>query len=183
MLFRSPIYDRRKPPVGAMELHERKDGSVDFAAETQDGLMGLRAGSRSLSDLPYGIPVYPGAQVKQSNTLSGPAVMPGKLLEYTSYDPRAKILAWYREQVRQALLKTVTDAEIGSQWVIEAGYPDGRDGGFHLSVTKGPKGGSRVLLTTGFGENYMVEAPDAQAYIDGLLANSSNALVNLDEAN
>ena len=158
---------RQKPPVGAYSIQRDGEGRTDFAMQTERGRFGLRVGSDALADMPYGMPLYPRAQLRDSASITGDgADTTGRIVRFRTKDAPAKVVAFYREEARRALLQVATDERIGSSFVLAAAYPDGRDGGFQLTVTGAREGGSDAMLSSGFGQDVTRRPPPDPALVE-----------------
>lgn len=141
-----------KPPVGAFSI-EKRAGETDFAVQTEDGRVNIRTGGTAPSDMPYGFPLYPGAAVTDSVNLAGATASSGRMVNFTSPDAPDRVIGHYRKLAQTALLRIVTDRQIGDARILEGIHPQRDDGGFHLSVRAGAAGGSRAMLSAGFGQD------------------------------
>lgn len=148
-----------KPQVGAYAIETEKDGRTDFRMETESGRFGLRTGSTALGDMPYGFPLYPGAKLIDSVHIDGAPPTKGAMILFTTPDRPGAVSAFYRRQARDARLRIVTDRGIGLADILAGIYPDGRDGGFQLSVRRTPAGLTEAALTTGFGLDVAAPPP------------------------
>jgi hypothetical protein len=149
---------RPKPPVGAYAINTEK-GRTDFRMETESGQFGLRTGSTALGDMPYGFPFYPGATLTDSIHIEGVSPTKGAMVRFTTRDRPGAVNGFYRRQARDARLRIVTDRAIGLADILAGMYPDGRDGGFQLSVRRTAAGLTEATLTTGFGLDVATPLP------------------------
>jgi hypothetical protein len=132
--------------------------------QTEEGRFGLRTGSTSLADLPYGFLLYPGAQLIDSTAIRAKEQEDiGRSLRFRTRDSIAKVAAFYRDQAELARLVLSTDRQIGPFAVLAGAYPDGRDGGFQLTLRPAPGGGTEASLQSGFGLDVTGNAPVSPA--------------------
>jgi hypothetical protein len=154
---------RGPPPVGAYSYKDKGAGEREFAIQTEQGRFDLRVGSHDFRDMPYDFPFYPGARMTGSAVVDGQgAEARGRYVSFQTADSAAKVVDFYRRQALAAKLLIVTDQTIEGVAALTGMYPDGRDGGFQLTVR--PSGGrSDATLSSGFGLDVtVVPQPDPE---------------------
>jgi len=167
-----PAVGRAKPPVGAYSF-KRSGDEADFNMETEVGRFGLKVGSRSFEDLPYGMPLYPGSRLVTSARMD--SAMPGeegRLARFLTNDPPAKVVDFYRRLAQASKFMIVTDSNLDGIHILTCKHPSRGDGGFQLMVTRDVRGSSEATMTTGFGMDVdNVAQPDPEALNALLTAN------------
>lgn len=147
----APPAPKRPPPVGAYSLKNRGAGETEFAIQTEAGRFDLRVGSHDHRDMPYDFPFYPGARMIGGAVIDGAgAESRGRYVTFTTADPVAKVVGFYRRQALAARLRIVTDHTLDGVAALTGTYPDGRDGGFQLTVRRVGRW-SEGNLSAGFG--------------------------------
>lgn len=152
------------PPVGSYTLKRYASGRTDFTMQTDAGRFGLRVGGTALADMPYDLPLYPGAHLLESTSMRGAgASESGSIVRFESADVPNRVITYYRRRSREALLHIVTDEAIGDAQLLAAIHPSRSDGGFQLVVRARSGGGSTASLTSGFGVDVSAEpAPNPE---------------------
>ncbi len=147
-----PAFVRRgPPPVGAYSLKDKGAGEKEFAIQTEAGRFDLRVGSHDFRDMPYDFPFYPGARMTGSAVVGGAgAESRGRYVAFATADSVAKVVDFYRRQAQAAKLRIVTDQTMDEVAALTGAYPDGRDGGFQLTVRR-VGALSEATLSSGFG--------------------------------
>lgn len=173
---------RTKPAVGTYSISDRGAGETDFAIETDMGQFKLKVGSRSHEDLPYGMPLYPGAKLIDSARMDGALPQErGRMMRFESLDSLEQVVDFYRRLTRAYQFRIVMDERFDTMHVLAAVNPQKADGGFQLTVSRLPGQRTEGRMTAGFGQN-VEQAPELDADAANALMMSNFIVPSLDNA-
>ena len=151
----TPSYSVTDPVTGEKTKVSIKDqaGNKTINVESQAG-----AGSVSIAqqgeapqNLPSYLPPYPGAQYMGSfaaastkSEVGGPVA--GGMVSFTTQDPGAKVLAFYKEALIKSGMTEQASGDMGGMTMLSFSKGDNEQEGAQVMVTANPTGGTQVQI-------------------------------------
>ncbi|WP_417621374.1 hypothetical protein [Parasphingorhabdus sp.] len=117
--------------------------------KTDDAEVRIATGDKAVSDLPFGIRLYPDAEVQTSMSGMGEGKT-GAMVVFKTKDSADEVIDFYRKQLKSRDIDVTTEIKSGDMQMIGGERKNGE--GVHVSVTKSSGGDVTATIMAG-GDN------------------------------
>jgi predicted enzyme related to lactoylglutathione lyase len=154
-----------KPPTPSYTVTDPKTGektkiSVDAKGDNSTITVNTKDGAGTISvaqegeapkNLPSYVPLYPGAKylgsfaaASDKSSEGGPVA--GGMVTFSTTDPSAKVLAFYKEAFTKAGLKEQASGDMGGMAMLSFSKGENEQEGAQVMATPAPSGGTQVQV-------------------------------------